>query len=357
MSKSEFFKLFTAYNDIYTYITLIAILFFSYHIYRQKDEMPTYSKRIGLLIVLCLTLYFGTFPYSLYGGDRFYYVNSFINGGVKANTEGVWYVYTQALSPVLNVTAWLILTAFLYCLGFWTYSKRIHPENVVVMMLGFLGFLFFKAYAVNTMRAGLAASCIFYALTWRERKIWVHFLILLCAVNIHFSMALPALALVLTNYFKSSKSYFYLWLLCVPLSYVAGDFFQVFFEPYLHDFSFGKTTGYLLEENSQYDRGFRWDFLFYSMIPVFMAYYYIYKKGVKDVFYESIFNSYLFTNSFWILVIRAGFSDRMAYLSWMFIPILLLYPALKYDIWDNQSKKIAYILLGQELFTFALSMR
>ena len=106
-----------------------------------------------------------------------------------------------------------------------------------------------------------------------------------------------------------------------------------------------------------YKSGFRFDFIIYSLIPALLAYYYIYKKKVKDSFYTNIINSYLIANGLWILVIRANFSDRFGYLSWIFIPLLLLYPALNYKIWSKQQQKIGWIIFLQALFTFVLNIR
>jgi hypothetical protein len=341
------------YSNLYIYGSFLIILFYSLSIWGNKNIFNAKNNSGAIVLLILLTLYCGTFPYNY--GDRALYANGFIYG-YDNYSDLLWAVYTNALRPFLNVELFLLLTGFIYICGFYLYSRKTHPRHATIMMMGFLGFLFFKAYGVNTMRAGIAASVLFYALTYSADKLWKYLAILLLVVNIHFSMALSIAALLIAKYFKMTKYYFYFWILCIPLSFVAGTFFQGLFEPYLADYS-DKATGYLIGEDERYKSGFRWDFIFYSVIPVLMGYYYIYKKQIKDTFYNNIFNTYLIANSFWILVIRANFSDRMAYLSWIFIPVLMLYPPLKYKIWKRQNKKIAYILLGQELFTFMLSIR
>jgi len=89
----------------------------------------------------------------------------------------------------------------------------------------------------------------------------------------------------------------------------------------------------------------------YSVIPILVGYYYLFKIKVVDVFYHRIFNMYLFANAIWLLVISMAFTDRMAYLSWFLVPFLLLYPLLKYALPINQKKWVFIILLGIFGFT------
>jgi hypothetical protein len=119
-----------------------------------------------------------------------------------------------------------------------------------------------------------------------------------------------------------------------------------------------KLKGYLIESEEYQEQmsavGFRWDFLLYSIIGVFTGMYFIYKKNFKDKFYTHIFNVYLLTNAIWILVIRANFSNRFAYLSWFMLGLIIIYPFLKYKFFDNQHKMIGRILLSYFLITYFL---
>lgn len=59
---------------------------------------------------------------------------------------------------------------------------------------------------------------------------------------------------------------------------------------------------------------------------------------------------YLLTNTFWILIIRANFSDRFAYLSWFIYSVILLYPLVTRPVVRRQGIWVATILLGMTLF-------
>lgn len=312
------------------------------------------SSSIGaIVLVICLTIYFGSYPYDNLG-DRGNYVEAFVNE--RAHKDFLWGLYSYICHFFMDATVWLYLTALLYCLGFYLYARDKHPNSAIVMMLGFLGFLFFKAYAVNTMRAGIAVSVLVYSLTWRDKNKWVYWSLLLTAIGFHFSLALTAAALLFSQYRPRAKYYFNFWLLCIPLSLLSGPLFQVLFAPLVSEYHSG-AEGYLFSNSTHYDSYFRIDFIIYSLIPLLIGYHYIFRRNIKDSFYLNIFNAYLIANGLWILVIRASFSDRIAFLSWLFIPILLLYPLLKYKVSANQNRLIAATLSIQALFSFALSLR
>ncbi|MBA4135207.1 MAG: hypothetical protein C0525_10825, partial [Flavobacterium sp.] len=108
----------------------------------------------------------------------------------------------------------------------------------------------------------------------------------------------------------------------------------------------------ILEEFSAV--GFRWDFLLYSISGVFTGLYFIFKKEFEDEFYKRLINLYLMTNAFWILVIRANFSNRFAYLSWFLLGVVIIYPFLKRVFFKEQHQIIGKIILAYFLFTYVL---
>lgn len=346
------------FDSVYTYSVFIIIISYSLYLMSKGNYFARKQGKIGsILFLFVLTIYFGIYPYGG-GGDRTLYVNAF-NYGEYVSSDILWETYVKVCSIFLPDSIWLLLTAFLYLIGFYLYAKKTHPHFAIIMLLGFLGFMFFKSYAINTMRSGVATSLFYYSLiSFYNDKKKIFLLLTFLVINTHLTLALPALSLIISMKYPRTRTFFYFWILSIPLSAVAGNYFQALFEPILSDYSNGKAHGYLMEEdNTEYKSGFRIDFILYSLLPVLLSYYYIFIRKLKDTFYIHIFNAYLVANSFWILVIRADFSDRMAYLSWLLIPILILYPALKYKIWSNQNVNIAFILIFQELFTFILAIR
>ena len=146
------------------------------------------------------------------------------------------------------------------------------------------------------------------------------------------------------------------WIAVFGVSYVSG--FQI--QNILAKFGFGddnRFTDYLTGDNMigeivQLDMVFRWDFLAYSTMGVAIGYYFIFRRNFKDEYYHWIYNTFLATNAFWVLVIRAAYSNRFAQISWCIMPIVLIYPFLKERFWMNHEKMLGYALILFYIFTF-----
>ena len=104
------------------------------------------------------------------------------------------------------------------------------------------------------------------------------------------------------------------------------------------------------EEFSQ--TGFRWDFLLYSALPIFIGRFAIIKQQAIDKTYTFILHTYIFSNAFWVLINTASYSNRFAYLSWFLYPIVLIYPFCKIRFVQNQSVILAVLLIGLTAFTY-----
>ena len=108
----------------------------------------------------------------------------------------------------------------------------------------------------------------------------------------------------------------------------------------------------LIADQSPGNTGFRIDFLIYSAMPVLMAWYVTVKRNFQDNVYNVIATTYVLANAFWVMVIRSEQSNRFAYLSWFLYPLVIAYPLLRMDLWEDQDRKTALILFVYVGFTF-----
>jgi hypothetical protein len=83
-----------------------------------------------------------------------------------------------------------------------------------------------------------------------------------------------------------------------------------------------------------------------------MIWYVTKYRRFSDPEYTAVANAYLLSNAFWIMVIRAAFSNRFAYLSWFIYPIVIAYPLLRMNVWKDQDRKTTIILFFYSAFTF-----
>ena len=163
---------------------------------------------------------------------------------------------------------------------------------------------------------------------------------------------LPVCGIFLSIYIiKDVKSAILIWVLSIPISFIGGNSISPLFLNLGFD---DRLDSYL---TGIFKTGFRWDFILYSSVPIFFAYYIIYIRNiVVDRLYMILINTYTLSNAVWIIIINAAFSNRFAYLSWFLYPIVIAYPLLKYQIWDDDGNTIALVLFIYYLFTYLMSM-
>ena len=176
---------------------------------------------------------------------------------------------------------------------------------------------------------------------------------LILAVQFHQTLILPTIAFVTTFFYSKSKPYIIGWFIAIPLSIALGGFWESLFA----NLGFGddRLQGYLLGEVNKAsfsNTGFRYDFLIYSASAVYVGWYFIFKKKFEDKIYLQIYNTYLICNAFWILVIRANFSNRFAYLSWFMMGLVIIYPFLKQHFFKRQNIVIGKVLTVYFMFTY-----
>ena len=116
-----------------------------------------------------------------------------------------------------------------------------------------------------------------------------------------------------------------------------------------------RLNTYLLGSDRGYKVGLRPDFISYSLFPILVGWYYIFKKKVNDEYYIHIYNIYLFCNACWLTISKMPSNNRLAYLSWLFIPFILLYPLLSVNYNHLKHKKLLLfmfvtIIVGVNLF-------
>jgi hypothetical protein len=147
------------------------------------------------------------------------------------------------------------------------------------------------------------------------------------------------------------------WLLCIPLSLVLGSSLEMFFTDLVSN---ERASSYLTgddEFSHQFSSlGFRWDFLLYSFSGIFAGSYFIFKKKFEDKTYNLIFNTYVIANSFWVLVIRAEFTNRFAYLSWFLLGLVIVYPYLKAKFFHNQGVVLGKVIAVYFAFTYVMHL-
>lgn len=269
-----------------------------------------------------------------------------------------WIMYR--CSKTMEVKYFFLIIEIIYIIPVYLACRRLIKQNSTILMLFCLGAYSFFSYSVNGIRNGAACSLIILAITYIQGNLVnkiVCFLLCISAYFIHHSTALPILAMWFTYLFPRPKPMFYFWILSIFISYYFGDPIS----NYISSLGFDERmtsyiTGAQMEETMEIfsHTGFRWDFLIYSAMPVMLGWYLLFKRRIKvDLNYTLLLGTYIYSNAFWLMVIRASYSNRFAYLSWFIYPLVLAYPLLKFPIWKKkQGLRTGLILLAHFGFTF-----
>lgn len=262
-------------------------------------------------------------------------------------------------SKVMDVSFFFLIVEVIYVVPIYIACRKLAGNNSGIMMLFCFAAFSFFSYGVNGIRNGMACSLIILALSLiqgsTKDKIICAILCVL-AIGSHKSTALPVICMLLALYIKKPRVMFLFWLGSILLSLVAGSQIENFFVSLGFD---DRMEDYLNPEEETMEMfssvGFRWDFLLYSCVPIVMGWYLIFRKRIYNKTYLLLLGTYIFANAFWIMVIRASFSNRFAYLSWFLYPMVLSYPLLKLPIWKKtQGRNTGLIMLGHYAFTLVL---
>lgn len=353
---------------------------------RQSPFMAT------VLIVMIIVL-LGLRPASHEFGDTINYANSYrslvpVFGTINWSKEwlfGLIMVWCKSMG--FTVHTWFFLLAIGY-FGFMFYAyKKALFENAWFAMLFALSAFSTLTYGINGIRNGLACSIVTLAIIFaaKDKNYIISGILCFLALGIHKSTMLPMAAMIAALFvIKKPKIALTFWLISIPLSLAAGGPISNFFMGLGFDDRAGQyMSGHGIEAGTSVGKtGFRWDFLLYSAMPVWLIWHVqktiekkrlemgggktmeeeetgVYGAGVlADAESMKVFNVlsiiYLLANAFWVMVIKANFSNRFAYLSWFLYPLVIAYPVIRLHIWEDQDKKAGLILLAHAGFTMIM---
>jgi hypothetical protein len=353
--------------EVFFFNVILAIVFI---VYVQSMTKPltiqqnlNNKKTMGIFTLLFVVFYMGLRPITYKFGDMAVYAEdfeSYANGmSLRIERDVLFEMFMQFCSKIMSAEAFFLLCAFIYTLPLYLFSKKIFKDYWFYAFFILVASFSFWAYGSNGIRNGIATSLFLYAIS-RSNKVTIGIWIFV-AVSIHQSLIVPALAYVISLFYKNTKLYIAGWFLAIPLSLILGSFWENFFMG-LGLVEEQRVVGYLSGSEQMLDQvveiktGFRWDFLLYSSTGVLAGWYFIVKKGFEDKFYNHLFTVYVICNALWILVIRANFSNRIAYLSWFLLGAVIIYPLLKNQIFNKQHKVIGSILFAYFSFTYLLNV-
>jgi len=337
---------------VFLFFMLIPLFSFS-----SNQRVFVYNYRFNTLLIIFIVILFIGLRDAMgareYFGDTKSYTNLYqtlSNDSVLLFTKDPgFYFFMKLCSNWISVKWFYILCASLYLIPPYIAFKKWFGYNAFIALVMFVVSLSFLGYGINGIRNGLATSFFIYALAVMETNKIKSVL----AYTFHQSLLLPFIVYFLTLKFTKTKLLIRVWLFLVVASYFFGTSFNEIINNLSDFIDFGGDRGTNLFadelDGRQMNRKYRLDFILYSGLPILFGYFY--SKKITDKFYTQIFNIYIINNCVWLFLIYAAYSNRIAYLSWFLIPIILIYPLLKYNLYKNQNNLIGYLVFGSLLFT------
>ncbi|WET01211.1 EpsG family protein [Flavobacterium sp. YJ01] len=356
------------YTPVYYSLLLVFSLLFTLPLLEivNFNNYPKIIGKYGVVVFLMITILFIGFrdPYDqeIYFGDTIRYTEYYNDFTFLDQFKDIGYYYYMFLCNKimgLNVVQFYLMTAFLYVFLQYLAVRNVLESNVFFQFVVLLSSMSFWNYGVNGIRTGLASSFFLYAFTAKNK--FLKFTFFALSIIMHKSFLLPLLAYFVAYLFGSVKGYIKWWIASVFISLLIGqkilDFINSNLSFMSSDNSDDRISQYMSETSN--DGGvFRIDFIIYSAIPIVLGYYYIFKKEFNSKFYEILFKTYLITNSIWVLLIYANFTNRFAYLSWILMPFLLIYPVIKdSNLIKKQNIFIFFLIFCNLLFTILMFIK
>ena len=335
-----------------------------------NEQIVSVNQALGMFVAIVIIIIMGMRPASSAYGDTANYA-----GGFEAMVKNkqlqhlVWskeWLYeniTRMCAKTGSLHLYFTIFSTIYVGALWLALRRIFREYNFIPFVVVISMFTFWMYGVNGVRNGVGASLFILAMTYTE-NIPMMFIIALLGAGVHNTVYLMMAAALLAWFVNDSRIYIGVWLLSIILSYFFGNSIQTWMAGFADSVADeNKLTRYLtytrqdmISEGVIVSTSFRWDFLAYSALGVAVAAYFMYRRLFRDEYYRWIVNIYIICNAFWVLIIRAPYSNRFAQISWFILPIVLIYPFMRERFWKNQEKMLTIGILLFYAFGFFYNM-
>lgn len=353
----------TTFFTVITVLIIIGIL--PLLRYKEIEKFPDINLVVGTILLLSIvTLFIGLrnpFGSWRYFGDTHRYTTIYLNIQNDplwtSNKDYGFYFYMRFLSYFFNIQSFYLITAILYIFPVYFAFQKWFKKYAYFALIMYVTSMSFWPFGINGMRNGLATSFFILALAFTHRK-WIMYSLIGLSISFHTSIILPTLALIIAQFYGNTKLLLRIWLVSIPISFFFGKKLLTTIN-YLVTSSIGliDERGNLSNiDSSVFARSsFRIDFIIYSGIVIYLGYHFIYKLHYKNAFFAKLFNLYIIANTVWLYFIYFPYTNRIAYLSWFLIPVLIIYPIVYTTHLKNQSYFMAGSIAVSLFFVWILA--
>lgn len=319
-----------------------------------------YSKKgFAFLLAILLTLFIGLRPVDqeyfvdMYSYDHSYYFSYYgANFFFSWDTENFIFDNLFAWMGSQKIESYVVffLISAVYYLCMLLACIKLFPKDTLLAFIVYLGAFSSFSFGTNGIKAGAAASLFLVALAYYKTNKIIPIFFLWLSLGFHHSMLAPVVAFIIAHFYKNPKAYLFAWFVCLLMAAIHVTFFMEFFSGFTDEHG----ASYLEEGTEHMIRkvsGFRPDFILYSAIPIVIGYFLITTKKIESKTYHFLWCTYTLTNCVFLLCTYGSFINRIAYLSWLMLPFVLLYPFTNIKWSNRQNQYLKYVVFGHLGFT------
>lgn len=335
----------------YFFSFCLAIIPFTFYLLVSIKRSKRYkvgdiSLLTCVILVIIMGVLMGLTPVEE-GADKYNYMMEFLGMYEERTSEPAWMLYNYVCKQLFGsvFVFFFIFTSLLYSFLYFYIASKLFPKSAIgyflILTFGALGF---AGYGSNTIRAGISIVLFLYAICVPTKN-WIRLVIILFSLLTHKATIIPICAYFVTYLFNKRKVWELFWLLCLLLSVINVDLSSLFEKVGFVDDRVDRYADSIGGTND-YGSQFRYDFLIYSLVPILISNIWMNRYKYINAFYTHVYRMYLFSNAIWLLAIRIAFSDRLAYLSWFLMPLLVLYPILSNGVRIRNAQRYVAFLMG-----------
>jgi hypothetical protein len=352
------------YQTVYLLIVAIMTLYMMQQYatidFMYEDKGFETNRKSAFLLMAFLVFFIGLRPINYVFVDtiNYYETYQYILKGQPFeftwDTDNIIFdnLFTFWGSAEIPIEYFFLMIAVVYFACMFFACKKLFPDDTLLTFLVYLGAFSTFSYGTNGIKAGAAASIFLLAIAYRE-KTSLAYLFFFMSLGFHHSMTAPIAAFVVSYFIKNRDYFLYGWIACLIMAALHITFFQEIFASYSDEQGASYLSLSSVKDNEV--SGFRPDFILYSAIPIFLGDYLVKKYQIESEEYDFIWKVYVATNAVFLLCTYASYINRIAYLSWLLYPIVLIYPFIKEDLGDNQYQYLKYAVYGHLGFTLFMS--
>lgn len=350
---------------------VVLLLFTIYYALKYNIHNEFQNKKVSSIYVFSLFFFITFRPITdKFGfGDTEVYARHFsFAQGMPINLEAkdLGFEVIQHFCSSYDIVVFFGIFAILYLIPQYYSCRKMFPDKYAVAFFILISSFSFMGYGVNGIRNGAAVSLVMLGMTCGSIPFKI--ICFLIGASIHKSVLLPILGYIIALFYNQPKHYLVVWGCVLVLSlFFASSLSSILMEiDFVNDDRLsGYVNGSFEDMNTAMRTGFRFDFLAYSIIPMYIGYKYLKsnedKKTNEDKIYNSLYCTYVIANAFWLLTVYVPYNNRFAYLSWFLYPLLVSYPYLR----NNQTLSrtpvttinIKRLIIINFLFTYLMWLR